>query len=70
MEFKWLKNGHPIKLSHKINVRTYTDLSVLLLEEVEQSSSGNYTCELTTPSGTDTYTSYLDVKGNINLIYN
>lgn len=68
MEFKWFKNGHPVKMSHKVNVRTYTDFSVIFLEEVDQASSGNYTCELKTPSGIDTYTSVLDVKGKL-LLY-
>lgn len=63
MDFKWSKNGHTIKMNHKISVRTYTDFSVIFLEEVDQTSSGNYTCELSTSSGIDRYTAVLDVKG-------
>ncbi|XP_054719282.1 hemicentin-1-like [Uloborus diversus] len=62
MEFKWYKNGHPLKMNQKVNVRTYNDFSMIFLEEVDQSSSGNFTCELLGPTGADSYTTFLEVK--------
>ncbi|XP_054723241.1 hemicentin-1-like [Uloborus diversus] len=62
MEFKWHKNGHSLKMNQKTSVRMYNDYSIIFLEDVDHSSSGNYTCELLSSSGSDTYTTYLDVK--------
>ncbi|XP_035221085.1 Down syndrome cell adhesion molecule-like protein Dscam2 isoform X1 [Stegodyphus dumicola] len=62
LEFKWYKNSQPIKMNQKTKVRTYTDFSVIVLEDVDQSTSGNYTCELVAGSGSDTYTAHLEVK--------
>ncbi|GFY63247.1 titin [Trichonephila inaurata madagascariensis] len=62
MEFKWLKNGHPLKTTQKSTIRTYADFSVIFLEDVDQSTSGNYTCELKGPMGSDSYTAILEVK--------
>lgn len=69
MEFKWYKNGQPVKKNHKTNIRTYTDISVIFLEDVDQNNSGNYTCELITASGTDSFTTFLEVKGKGNYSY-
>ncbi|GBM46999.1 Titin [Araneus ventricosus] len=62
MEFKWYKNGHLIKATQKAIIRTYTDFSVIFLEDVDQSSSANYSCEVLGSSGSDTYTTFLEVK--------
>ncbi|KAG8172953.1 hypothetical protein JTE90_005602 [Oedothorax gibbosus] len=62
MEFKWFKNGKMIQMNPKSVIRTYTDLSVLLLEDVDQTSNGNYTCEVIGTSGSDSYTALLEVK--------
>ncbi|GBM75398.1 Hemicentin-1 [Araneus ventricosus] len=62
MEFKWFKNGNSLKITQKSTIRTYADFSVIFLEGVDQSSSGNYTCELKGPTGSDSYTAILEVK--------
>ncbi|GIY98287.1 hemicentin-2 [Caerostris extrusa] len=62
MEFKWFKNGHSLKTNHKATIRTYADFSVIFLEDVDQNSSGNYTCDLKGPTGSDSYTAILEVK--------
>lgn len=63
MEFKWLKNGQVIKTGQQFTTRTSADYSILFIENVDLSTSGNYTCELKSSSGTDQYTAVLEVKG-------
>lgn len=65
MDFKWFKNGQIIKSSQQFTIRTSSDYSILFIENVDRSTSGNYTCELTTLSGTDQYTTLLEVKGKV-----
>ncbi|KAF8793104.1 Down syndrome cell adhesion molecule-like [Argiope bruennichi] len=62
MEFKWLKNGHSIKPNQQFTIRTYADYSILFIENVDLSTSGNYSCELTNSAGSDRYTALLEVK--------
>ncbi|KAG8173633.1 hypothetical protein JTE90_000474, partial [Oedothorax gibbosus] len=63
MEFKWYKNGNTIQMNQKsIILRTYTDFSVIFLEDVDQTSTGNYTCEVISTTGSDSYTAPLEVK--------
>ncbi|PRD27171.1 UNVERIFIED_CONTAM: Hemicentin-1 [Trichonephila clavipes] len=62
MEFKWYKNGHLLKLNQKCVIRTYTDFSVLFLEDVDQNNNANYTCEVLNSFGTDSYTTILEIK--------
>ncbi|KAG8187812.1 hypothetical protein JTE90_001187 [Oedothorax gibbosus] len=62
MEFKWLKNGQPIKTNQQFSIRSSTDYSILFIENVDLSTSANYTCELTNPFGSDRYTALLEVK--------
>ncbi|GFX19862.1 down syndrome cell adhesion molecule homolog [Trichonephila clavipes] len=62
MEFKWYKNGHLLKLNQKSVIRTYTDFSVLFLEDVDQNNNANYTCEVLNSFGTDSYTTILEIK--------
>ncbi|GFS88056.1 down syndrome cell adhesion molecule-like protein Dscam2 [Nephila pilipes] len=62
MEFKWLKNGHSIKQNQQFSIRTSADYSILFIENVDLSTSGNYTCELSNSAGTDLYTALLEVK--------
>lgn len=63
MEFKWFKNGKVITMTQKSIIRTYTDFSVIFLEDVDQTSNGNYTCEVVSSSGSDSFTAHLEVKG-------
>ncbi|XP_054723242.1 hemicentin-1-like, partial [Uloborus diversus] len=62
LDFRWLKNGKELSSGGQITIRTLVDVSVLVMESVDASSSGNYTCFLRTSSGSDSYTAYLDVK--------
>ncbi|GFS88053.1 hemicentin-1 [Nephila pilipes] len=62
MEFKWYKNGHLMKMNQKSVIRTYTDFSVIFLEDVDHNISANYTCEVSNSAGSDSYTTSLEVK--------
>ncbi|GFR06374.1 roundabout homolog 1 [Trichonephila clavata] len=62
LEFKWLKNGKDIPTGGEVTIRTLVDVSVLVIETVDASSTGNYTCYLRTSSGSDTFTAPLEVK--------
>lgn len=66
MEFRWFKNGQIIKSGQQYKMRTSSDYSILFIENVDRNTSGNYTCELVSASGTDQYTAVLDIKGNFN----
>lgn len=63
MEFKWQRNGHSLKANQQFSIRSSVDYSILFIENVDPSTSGNYTCELTNPFGSDRYTAILEVKG-------
>lgn len=63
MDFKWFKNGQAIKTGQQFTTRTASDYSILFIENVDRNTSGNYTCELSSSSGTDQYTAVLEVKG-------
>ncbi|GBM75396.1 Hemicentin-1 [Araneus ventricosus] len=62
LEFRWLKNGKDISSGGEVKVRTLVDVSVLVIESVDVSSTGNYTCHLRTSTGSDSFTAPLDVK--------
>lgn len=69
MEFKWLKNGITIKPNQQFSIRIHADYSVLFIENVDLTTSANYTCELTNQYGSDRYTALLEVKGTIFLYF-
>ncbi|XP_055939182.1 cell adhesion molecule DSCAML1-like isoform X5 [Argiope bruennichi] len=62
MNFKWFKDGQIIKPVQKFSIRSGADYSILFIENVDLSTSGNYTCELTNSVGVDKYTTELQVK--------
>ncbi|PRD23085.1 UNVERIFIED_CONTAM: Dscam2 [Trichonephila clavipes] len=62
MNFKWLKDGQTIKPVQKYSIRSGADYSILFIEHVDLTTSGNYTCELTSSVGVDKYTTILEVK--------
>ncbi|GFU00986.1 hemicentin-1 [Nephila pilipes] len=70
LEFRWLKNGKDVSSGGQITIRTLVDVSVLVIETVDASSSGNYTCNLRTSAGSDSFTAPLDVKESSRWINN
>ncbi|KAM7294607.1 hypothetical protein ISCGN_024113, partial [Ixodes scapularis] len=62
-DFSWTKDGSP--LGHRATVRQLTDSSVLSLDAVVVGDIGNYTCVVSSPTGSDSYTAALSVKGTL-----
>ncbi|CAN8006479.1 unnamed protein product, partial [Ixodes pacificus] len=60
-DFSWRKDGSP--LGHRTTVRQLTDSSLLSLDAVVVGDIGNYTCVVRSPTGSDSYTAVLSVKG-------
>ncbi|GIY60749.1 hypothetical protein CEXT_718491, partial [Caerostris extrusa] len=50
LEFLMVENGKDISSGGQITVRTLVDVSVLVIDAVDASSTGNYTCHLRTSS--------------------
>ncbi|GFX19863.1 titin [Trichonephila clavipes] len=61
VEFKWLKNGQEITKNNKINVRSFPELSNLIIESLTESDSGNYTCIASTRGISESFTATLEV---------
>ncbi|XP_076306891.1 cell adhesion molecule Dscam1-like isoform X2 [Tachypleus tridentatus] len=62
LEFHWFKNGKKITSSSLMEIRSYSDFSMIVIENANNQSSGNYTCEVSNIVGQDTHTSVLEVK--------
>lgn len=64
LSFRWDKNGEQIgEKSQKLRIESSKDFSVLILNDVNLESSGNYTCSAQNPSGIAKQTAVLLVKG-------
>ncbi|GFS88049.1 down syndrome cell adhesion molecule-like protein Dscam2 [Nephila pilipes] len=61
VEFRWLKNGQEITKNNKINVRSFPELSNLIIESLTEDDSGNYTCIASTRGILESYTATLEV---------
>ncbi|KAG8174640.1 hypothetical protein JTE90_019622 [Oedothorax gibbosus] len=62
LDFRWLKNGKEISSGGSITIRNVVDVSVLVIDSVDATFTANYTCQLRTSGGLDSYTAPLDVK--------
>ncbi|XP_075553714.1 myotilin-like [Dermacentor variabilis] len=58
----WLKDGKDVSVAKNIFVETKRGLSMILIEPVEVSNAGNYTCIAKNRAGFDSYTAVLDVQ--------
>lgn len=63
--YKWYKNGNILKHAKNVNIESNERFSTLLLDPVDDSSIGNYTCLVSSPEGNDSYTAFLEVKGKL-----
>ncbi|CAN8018334.1 unnamed protein product, partial [Ixodes persulcatus] len=62
--FSWLKDG--VEVTTLKNIRREkkeNDYSVLIIEPVEATNAGNYTCIVKNKAGFDSHTTYLEVEG-------
>lgn len=63
MDFKWLKNDKQIMKGLNIDIRSFSDLSAIVIDPLKEEDSGNYTCLVTSRGLTGSYTTTLDVLG-------
>lgn len=61
LQFQWMKNGQNIDKSSNVQIRSYTDSSMILIEPLSEEDSGNYTCVVKSDFITDSYTAPLVV---------
>ncbi|KFM77613.1 hypothetical protein X975_25957, partial [Stegodyphus mimosarum] len=55
MEFKWLKNGKELIKGLNIDIRSYSDLSNLVIDPLTEDDTGNYTCIVNSGGRTGSY---------------
>ncbi|XP_022257101.1 Down syndrome cell adhesion molecule-like protein Dscam2 [Limulus polyphemus] len=63
VEFQWLKNDILITRGSVYDIVPSSTVSVLIIKNATVKSSGNYTCSARGPSGEDSYTAELLIKG-------
>ncbi|XP_035221090.1 Down syndrome cell adhesion molecule-like protein 1 homolog isoform X6 [Stegodyphus dumicola] len=61
MEFRWMKNGKELLKGLNIDIRSYSDLSNLVIDPLTEDDTGNYTCIVSSRGRTGSYTSVLEV---------
>ena len=66
IEFKWKKNGDDLKKNKDFEISHISISSILAINQIGPSSSGNYTCEAKNSFGSDSYTTLLNVNGKFN----
>lgn len=63
MEFKWFKSGKTLSKGLNVDIRSYPDLSTLVIDSLSEEDSGNYTCTVNSRGVTVSYTTTLQVLG-------
>ncbi|KAG8172952.1 hypothetical protein JTE90_005601 [Oedothorax gibbosus] len=61
LQFQWMKNGQNIDKSPNVQIRSYTDSSMILIDPLTEDDSGNYTCVVKSDFWTDSFTAPLVV---------
>ncbi|KAF8793077.1 Hemicentin-1 like protein [Argiope bruennichi] len=61
VDFKWVKNGKDITKHNNVKIRSFPDLSTLVIDPLTEDDSGNYTCIVTSRGITSSFTTTLDV---------
>lgn len=60
--FVWLKDGKDASQLANVKVKSSDDYSVLVINPTDAQYSGNYTCVVKNPSGTDSQTAHIEVE--------
>lgn len=63
MEFKWFRNGKELTKGLNMDIRSYPDLSTLVIDSLTSEDSGNYTCTVNSRGVTASFTTNLQVLG-------
>ncbi|XP_040074510.1 hemicentin-1 [Ixodes scapularis] len=61
VEYRWLKNNKRVSESAKMRLRTFPELSSLIVGPLEASDSGNYTCQATYNGKKNSFSDTLNV---------
>lgn len=61
LKFQWLKNGKILETSTNVQIRSYSDSSMIVIQNLKEEDSGNYTCIAKSDMLTDSYTASLVV---------
>nr|AWV54570.1 sDscam-b3 [Tetranychus urticae] len=68
LQITWYKDGKEIQDSSDIKIGTIQESSILRIDSIKSSHSGNYTCKIANRYGHDSYTAELLVEGPPNWI--
>ncbi|XP_053206675.1 cell adhesion molecule DSCAML1-like isoform X1 [Panonychus citri] len=68
LQVNWYKDGKEIGDSSFVRIKSHEDPSVLIIESVKSTHSGNYTCKISNRFGHDSYSTELIVEGSPNWI--
>ncbi|XP_053206711.1 cell adhesion molecule DSCAML1-like isoform X2 [Panonychus citri] len=68
LHVSWFKDGNELTDSSTIRIRTNEDSSMLIIDSIQSSHSGNYSCKISNRFGYDTFTTELLVEGPPNWI--
>ncbi|XP_025016081.1 Down syndrome cell adhesion molecule-like isoform X2 [Tetranychus urticae] len=63
IQLNWFKDGKELSNSQSIKIRTIEDSSMLILDPISTSHSGNYTCKVSNNFGSDSYSTELLIEG-------
>lgn len=64
-KFLWMKDNKELEEQNNVRVKHEQRYSMLFIEPVDTLSGGNYTCVVKNRAGLDSYTTFLDVEGEI-----
>lgn len=63
MEFKWFRNGKELTKGLNVDIRSFSDLSALVIDPLNEEDTGNYTCTANVRGLMASYTTTLEVLG-------
>ncbi|PRD27650.1 UNVERIFIED_CONTAM: Down syndrome cell adhesion molecule-like protein [Trichonephila clavipes] len=61
MEFKWFRNEKTLSKGMNVDIRSFSDLSTLVIDPLTEEDSGNYTCTASARGVIASYTTILNV---------
>ncbi|XP_075553715.1 cell adhesion molecule Dscam1-like [Dermacentor variabilis] len=67
VEFSWYKDGKALTLDDRVKIRSFPDMSTLVVDSLRQDDSGNYTCMGRLGNRKDSHTANLRVLGSLQL---
>ena len=62
LTFQWLKDGHELGSQSKIDVANLKSSSLLEITKIQEHHDGRYTCKVTNPFGSDSFTASLEIE--------